>query len=135
MNKNDTGRMPTPKEIKSCPELYVLALNDTINVFSGKWKFAILSSITFGKQRYTDIQNNIPKITPRMLSKELKDLEMNGMIIRTVHNTIPVIIEYKLTESGKSIKEVIEKMVDWGIKHRKQLFQNRDYSKIEYDCK
>ncbi|NHM07645.1 helix-turn-helix transcriptional regulator [Flavobacterium sp. CYK-4] len=135
MTKNDTSRKPTPKEIKSCPELYVLALNDTINVFSGKWKFAILSSITFGKQRYTDIQNNIPKITPRMLSKELKDLEMNGMITRIVHNTIPVIIEYKLTKSGESIKEVIEKMVDWGITHRKQFFENYDYSKIDYKHK
>lgn len=109
------------KEAKNCPIQFVLAINDTLNVLSGKWKLPIIGSIMFDKKRFTEIQRNIPKITPRMLSKELKELEMNGMITRTVYDTIPVSVEYELSPSGKSITEVLDKMVDWGIKHRKSV--------------
>ncbi|MES2556219.1 MAG: helix-turn-helix domain-containing protein [Bacteroidota bacterium] len=109
------------EEAKKCPIQFVLAINDTLNVLSGKWKLPIIGSILFDKKRFTEIQRNIPKITPRMLSKELKELEINGMITRTVYNTIPVSVEYELSPSGKSITEVLDKMVDWGIKHRKAV--------------
>jgi DNA-binding HxlR family transcriptional regulator len=109
------------KEIKSCPIEYVLNINDTLNVISGKWKLPILGSILFGKKRFTDIQRNIPKITPRMLSKELKELELNGVLIRTVYDTTPVSVEYELSKSGKSITEVLDKMIEWGVEHRKSV--------------
>lgn len=109
------------KEVKACPIQFVLAINDTLNVLSGKWKLPIIGSIMFGKKRFTEIQRNIPKITPRMLSKELKELEMNGIVVRTVYNTIPVSVEYELSNSGKSITDVLDKMVDWGIEHRKAV--------------
>lgn len=106
------------EDVKKCPVQFVLAVNDTINVIKGKWKLPILGSLLFEKKRFTEIQRNIPKITPRMLSKELKELELNGMIIRTVYNTTPVTVEYELTNSGKSIRDVLEKMAEWGVKHR-----------------
>jgi DNA-binding HxlR family transcriptional regulator len=106
------------KEAKACPIQFVLAVNDTLNVINGKWKLPILGSLLFQKSKFTEIQRNIPKITPRMLSKELKDLEMNGMVKRTVYDTIPVSVEYELTNSGKTIGEVLDKMVEWGVKHR-----------------
>lgn len=106
------------KDVKSCPVQFVLSINDTLNVISGKWKLPIIGSVLFGKRRFTDIQRNIPKITPRMLSKELKELELNGMLIRTVYDTTPVSVEYELSESGKSITEVLDKMIEWGLKHR-----------------
>jgi len=81
----------------------------------------ILGSILFGKKRFTDIQRNIPKITPRMLSKELKELELNGVLIRTVYDTTPVSVEYELSKSGKSITEVLDKMIEWGVEHRKSV--------------
>lgn len=111
----------TIDQVKKCPVQFVLAVNDTINVIKGKWKLPILGSLLFEKKRFTEIQRNIPKITPRMLSKELKELELNGMIIRTVYNTIPVSVEYELTNSGKSISEVLEKMAEWGWNHRKEV--------------
>jgi DNA-binding HxlR family transcriptional regulator len=109
------------REAKSCPVEFVLAVNDTLNVISGKWKLPIIGSLLFGKKRFTEIQRNIPKITPRMLSKELKDLEMNGIVKRTVFDTVPVSIEYELSNSGKSIGDVLDKMLEWGIKHRKSV--------------
>lgn len=109
------------KEAKACPIQFVLAVNDTLNVISGKWKLPIIGSLLFDKKRFTEIQRNIPKITPRMLSKELKDLEMNGMVKRTVFDTTPVSVEYELSNSGKSIGEVLDKMLEWGLQHRKSV--------------
>ena len=106
------------KEAKSCPQHFILAVNETLNVITGKWKMPIIGTLLFDKKRFTEIQRNIPKITPRMLSKELKDLEMNGMIKRTVYDTIPVSVEYELTPSAKSFSEVLDKMLEWGMNHR-----------------
>lgn len=104
--------------IRDCPKSFVIAANDTMNVLSGKWKMPIMASLIFGKKRFKDLEKEIPKITPRMLSKELRDLEVNGIVTRTVHNTIPVIIEYEFTESGKNFKKVMDAMVEWGLEHR-----------------
>jgi DNA-binding HxlR family transcriptional regulator len=111
------------KNIKSCPVEYILNINDTLNVISGKWKLPILGSLLFGKKRFTDIQRNNPKITPRMLSKELKELELNGVLVRTVYDTTPVSVEYELSETGKKITEVLDKMIEWGIEHRKAVLK------------
>lgn len=96
-------------------------LQDFYTAINGKWKLQILVSVNHGKSRFKDIQNNIPKITSRVLSKELKDLEANHMITRTVYDTIPVTIEYKATEYSLTIKPIIEMMAEWGKKHRKEV--------------
>ena len=106
------------KKVKKCPDTYILALNDTINVIHGKWKLPIIGSLLFGKKRFKELGREIPKITPRMLSKELKDLEANGIIERTVCDAGLVRVEYELTESGRSLKKVMEVMAEWGLKHR-----------------
>ncbi|HNR41851.1 MAG TPA: helix-turn-helix domain-containing protein [Bacteroidales bacterium] len=112
----------TFEEIKACPVRCVLAINDTLNVITGKWKLPIIGSLLYNKKRFTEIQQNIPKITPRMLSRELKELELNGMIKRTVVSTTPVTVEYELTDSGLKIREVLDKMLQWGIQHRNNHF-------------
>lgn len=106
------------KDVKSCPIQFVLAINDTLNVIHGKWKMPILGSLIFGLNRFGEIQKNIPKITPRMLSKELKDLEANGIVERKVYDTTPVKVIYELTPSGKKLSGVMDKMLEWGLDHR-----------------
>lgn len=114
----------TLEQAKSCPIQFVLAMTDTLNVISGKWKLQIIGSLLFGKtRRFTEIQRTIPKITPRMLSKELKELELNGIVKRTVHDSMPVTIEYELTGSARQLQEVMDSMIQWGINHRKGLFE------------
>jgi len=108
----------TISEVKKCPKQYVLAINDALNVISGKWKLPIIASLLYGNHRYKDIKGNIDKITPRMLSKELKELELNGVVKRTVYDDTPVRIEYHLTESGKNILSVLDVMIEWGLMHR-----------------
>lgn len=108
-----------------CPKEYVLALNDTLNAVSGKWKLAIVSTLLFEAKRFSDIRRIIPVITPRMISKELKELEINGIITRTVHNTTPVLVEYELTPSGRRLHEVMDKMIEWGLLHRETTIAER----------
>ncbi|RPH32492.1 MAG: transcriptional regulator [Bacteroidales bacterium] len=112
------GKKVTFSEAKSCPIQFVLALNDTLNVITGKWKLPIIGTMLFNKKRFSEIQKIIPKITPRMLSKELKDLEMNGIVKRTVFDTVPVTVEYELTDSAKALGKVLDKMLEWGLQHR-----------------
>lgn len=108
--------------IIECPNSFVVAVNDTMNVLTGKWKLPIMATLISGKKRFKDIERQIPKITPRMLSKELRELELNGIVKRTVHDSIPVIIEYEFTDSGRKIKTVLDSMVEWGTQHRKGIF-------------
>ncbi len=105
-------------QVKNCSASYVLALNDTLAVVSGKWKTPIIGALFFGKKRFKELEREIPGITARMLSKELKELEAIGMVIRTVYDTMPVSVEYELTRSGKSFSRVMDVMVEWGIEHR-----------------
>jgi len=105
--------------VAMCSGEFVLAVNDTMAVLTGKWKLPIMGMLTFGSRRFMEMAREIPKITPRMLSKELKDLELNGIVKRTVHDTTPVTVEYELTPSGRSFKCVLESMVNWGVEHRK----------------
>ena len=111
---------PAHTAVSQCTVQNILAVKDTVNVINGKWKTAIIYSLSFGNKRYSDLQKEIPKINPRMLSKELRDLEANGIVIRTVYDTIPVAIEYGLTKSGLTFKnDVLEVMLKWGLQHRK----------------
>lgn len=109
------------EKVKNCSGEFVLAINDTMNVLNGKWKLPIIGSLLYGKKRFKELEREIPKITPRMLSKELKDLEANGIITRTVYNTIPVTVEYELTKSGNSLNTVLDAMISWGLQHRKMV--------------
>lgn len=113
------GKVSDLQSIKECSNTYIMAINDTINVINGKWKTPIIASLLFGKKRYGELEKEIPKITPRMLSKELRDLEANGIVTRTVKDTIPVTVEYQLTKSGLTFREVLDVMLEWGLEHRK----------------
>lgn len=115
------GKISDLKALSDCSASYILAVNDTINVINGKWKMAIMASLFFGKKRYGEIEKDIPKINSRMLSKELRDLEANGILKRTVYDTIPVTVEYELTGSGQTFRKVLDVMLEWGLEHRKTI--------------
>jgi len=108
------------REYHKCLGL-ILPVSDAINVLSGKWKLPIIISLQFGNKRFSEIAKDIPKITDRMLSKELRDLEMNKLIKRTVYDSVPVIVEYSLTEYGESLDDLIQELYKWGTKHRKKV--------------
>ena len=101
----------------------MLALRDTLNIMNGKWKMAIMFSLTEEKKRFKELQRHVGKITGKMLSQELKELELNELIRRTVLDTKPVTVEYELTTYGKSLEKVTEELVNWGLKHRNQILR------------
>ena len=113
------GTVAEMNKVKRCSETYVLAVNDTMNVLQGKWKLPIVASLLYGKKRFKEMEREITRITPRMLSKELRDLEANGIVRRTVYDSIPVTVEYELTKSGHSFQKVLDVMLEWGLEHRR----------------
>lgn len=99
----------------------VQALQDTIYVIGGKWKLPIINSLCNGNKRFRDIQRSIPGITTRMLSRELKEMEANKLLKRTVYADSPVLVEYTVTDYCHSFGAIILEMIRWGKQHRKKI--------------
>lgn len=98
-----------------------LAIRDTMDILSGKWKLRIVGSLSFGKKRFMELKGNIEGIAAKMLSKELQELELHGLVNRTVLNTKPITVEYELTPYGHSLKPIIDVIAAWGMQHRKNI--------------
>lgn len=100
----------------------IRAVHDTLDLLSGKWKITIISALSFnGKRRFMELQREVEGIGAKMLSKELRELEVNDLLIRTVYDTKPVTVEYELTPYGRSLHTVINEMAKWGHQHRKRI--------------
>lgn len=102
---------------------------DALEIIGGKWKFPILYSLCGGKKRFKDLLEDIGKITPKMLSAELKHLEMNGLVTRTAIATVPVTVEYEMTEYGSTLEPMLRHIQDWGKKHRERVIKGNPISK------
>ncbi|MGV3612505.1 MAG: winged helix-turn-helix transcriptional regulator [Fluviicola sp.] len=100
----------------------IRAVHDAMDVLNGKWKISIISSVCYyNKRRFSDILQDVEGISNKMLSKELKDLEINKLLKRTVLDTQPITVEYQLTDYGLTLKNVIDTLADWGTEHRKVI--------------
>ncbi|WP_254070801.1 helix-turn-helix domain-containing protein [Pedobacter sp. L105] len=99
-----------------------MAVHDAMDVLNGKWKVSIISSICYySKRRFSDILNDVQGISNKMLSKELKELEINKLVKRTVLDTQPISVQYQLTEYGMTLQTIISNLAEWGIQHRKVI--------------
>lgn len=105
------------------------AVRDTLYVLSGKWKLPIIIALQSGPRRFKDLQRELQEITPKVLSKELKELELNQFVTRTVYSTTPVTVEYELTKYSQSLNKIIYEMRNWGIQHRKRIMTNSKSAK------
>lgn len=99
----------------------ILPVKDALDVLSGKWKLPIIVALMFGNKRFKQIANEVPGITDKMLSKELKELEINQLVTRTVYDTFPPRVEYELTAHGLTLQELIKELGNWGLLHRKKI--------------
>jgi len=95
-------------------KIYNTSVEATLEVIGGKWKPAILFHLTFGKRRNNEFKTLIPKITQKVLTEQLRELEVAGIILRTSYNQVPPKVEYELTEYGSSLKEILHLMCRWG---------------------
>ncbi|KAA3651822.1 MAG: transcriptional regulator [Bacteroidetes bacterium] len=99
------------------------AINDSMSILSGKWKFHILGTLIEGnKMGFMDLLREINGIGTKMLSKELQDLEMNQLVNRTVMNTKPITVEYSITKYGETLSPLIDELANWGIKYRQSVY-------------
>ena len=101
----------------------ILPVRDALQILSGKWKLPIIIALSFGNKRFKEMATEIKGITDKMLSKELRDLEQNQLVKRTVYDTVPVKVEYSLTDYGSSLDKVIAELRAWGVQHRKRIMK------------
>lgn len=99
----------------------VVAVRDALYVLNGKWKLPLIAGLSTGPKRFKELQRTLEGITPKILSKELKDLELNEFVIRKVFSTTPVTVTYELTPYSDSLKTVIEALREWGAGHRQKI--------------
>jgi DNA-binding HxlR family transcriptional regulator len=122
--EHDKRKCPSHLSAAQCVKM-ILPVKDALDILNGKWKLQIILSLTFGKKRFKQMQREIPGLTPKMLSKELKDLEINELASRNVYDTVPVSVEYELTPYGRTLRPLIEELHKWGTKHRKRIIARK----------
>lgn len=112
---------PPHLDTKQC-KAKLLALEDALYAIGGKWKLRILIALLEGSMRFNEIQRTVNGISPKVLSHELKELELNGFIKRNVFSTAtPVVVEYEATEYGLTLKKVLNALIEWGVAHKMKI--------------
>ena len=96
----------------------------TISAIGGKWKGVILYHLDTTKC-FNELHREVPNITQRMLTKQLRELEKDGIVHRTVYAEVPPRVEYRLTEFGKTLKPILKELERWGKKNLEKLEENR----------
>ncbi|UTX49111.1 helix-turn-helix domain-containing protein [Chryseobacterium sp. MA9] len=99
----------------------LMAVSDAMYAIGGKWKLMIIISMARGNKRFTEIQRQVTGISARVLSSELKELELNGFIIKKVAVGYPVSIEYELLPYSETLEEVVGALTKWGMQHREKI--------------
>ena len=97
------------------------AVQDALYVLHGKWKLPIIIALREGYKRFSEIQKQVNGIAAKVLSAELKILELNGFVVRKVYNEFPVLVEYELTDYSNSLDPVITALKKWGLEHRERI--------------
>jgi DNA-binding HxlR family transcriptional regulator len=108
-----------PKKFK-----YSWGINATLDVIGGKWKPLVIYQLRFETLRFSQLLNRVrPRITQRMLTKQLRQLEEDSLITRKVYTQVPPKVEYSLTETGKSLIPIIDQLDNWGYEHMSDLIK------------
>lgn len=93
----------------------------TLGAVQGKWKVLILWNLRDATLRYSELKRRLPKVTHKMLSQQLRELEADGLIRRTVYPVVPPKTEYSLREEGRSLLPVLRAMQEWGLRYKQPV--------------
>ena len=116
MTENAKRRLVMEREPDLC------RVDDGLDTLTGKWKLVILLHIVKnGTMRFSDLMKAIPKITQKMLTKSLREMEDDDLIKRTSYPIIPPKVEYSLTEHGEELIPIIDSLHEWGIRHKEHI--------------
>lgn len=105
-------------EISFKGKTYTNQVELSLNIIGGKWKIPVIWSLKEGPLRYGELMRSLPKVTHKMLTQQLRELEADEIISRKVFHEVPPKVEYNLTLLGKSIVPVIEMLNEWGDEYR-----------------
>lgn len=115
VRKKGCEKMPKDRQNKVSCSHYRCEIEVTLEILSGKWKALLLWNLHLHQTvRYNEFRKLIPEITQKMLSQQLKDLEENGLVNRTVYPEVPPMVEYSLTATGEGLVPILEAMDIWG---------------------
>ena len=103
------------KELPACP------VETTLMLISNRWNVLILRDLMEGTKRFGELKKSLGNISQKVLTTNLRAMEENGLLIRTVYAQVPPKVEYTLTDTGYSLKPVLDAMVQWGIKYQLQI--------------
>jgi DNA-binding HxlR family transcriptional regulator len=92
-----------------------------LKALGGKWKLYILTSLYYEKKRFKQLERDVIGVSPKMLIKELKELEAIGIVSRQTFNTVPITVEYSLTENGLTLKPILDQMKQWAVRFKQKL--------------
>ncbi|RYF46109.1 MAG: transcriptional regulator [Cytophagaceae bacterium] len=106
----------------TCPAS-LLSIKDALEVLDGKWKLLILFILSAEPKRFRQLAIEVNGITDKTLSKELKLLEVNQLVKRTVYDTFPPTVSYEITMHGRSLTAVIDELHKWGLLHRNKIMR------------
>ena len=106
---------------RSC-RMMIQATADALYAVGGKWKLPIIIALHTKPRRFNELQRTLVNISPRILSNELKEMELNGFVKRNVNaSATPVVVEYELAEYSHSLAGIVRELVGWGTSHRHKL--------------
>ncbi|OOM69345.1 helix-turn-helix domain-containing protein [Clostridium sp. BL-8] len=115
---------------KSEKKVFYCNVELTIDIIGGKWKPLIIHHIgKSGVIRYGELKRKIPNVNERVLSRQLRELEENELIIRKVYDEVPLKVEYSITEIGKTLAPILNELGEWGKKYN----ENVKYGKVDFD--
>ena len=100
-----------------CKNMFNCPVEATIRLIGGKYKAVILWHLMNQTLRYNEIHKRIPNATDKMLAQQLRELEKDGLINRTVYPVVPPKTEYSLTDFGQTISPILDAMCDWGTNY------------------
>ena len=98
----------TVKELPACP------VETTLTLIGDKWKVLILRDLLTGTKRFGELKKSIGSVSQKVLTAQLRAMEENGLLTRTVYAEVPPRVEYSLTDLGESLKPILDAMWDWG---------------------
>lgn len=105
----------TKKELPACP------VETTLTLIGDKWKVLILRDLLPGTKRFGELKRSIGSVSQKVLTTQLRDMEDNGLLTRTVYAEVPPRVEYSLTELGKSLKPILDAMWNWGVGYKSSM--------------
>lgn len=92
-----------------------------LEIVGGKWKLVILKNLFEGTKRFGQLKRTMPHITQRMLTRQLRELEEDGLVSRKVYPEVPPKVEYSLTEIGESLEAIVRQVDEWGSWYQRQV--------------